>query len=53
MPKADKKEKKPDNEKSEEAKELIKPLVDDGSDEFDFGGLPADVSFKRNMGCGG
>lgn len=53
MPEAEKKEKKSDNEKSEEAKELIKPQVEDASDEFDFGGLPADVSFKRNIGCGG
>ncbi len=22
-------------------------------DDFDFGGLPKDVPFKRNMGCGG
>ena len=22
-------------------------------DEFDFGGLPKNVPFKRNMGCGG
>lgn len=22
-------------------------------DEFDFGGLPKDVPFKRNLGCGG
>ena len=23
------------------------------NDAFDFGGIPKDVSFKRNIGCGG
>ena len=30
-----------------------KQEVVEDADEFDFGGLPNDVPFKRNIGCGG
>tara|TARA_R110001592_G_scaffold32156_10_gene112694 strand:+ start:3721 stop:3885 length:165 start_codon:yes stop_codon:yes gene_type:complete len=30
-----------------------KELQDTEKEDFDFGGIPKDVPFKRNIGCGG
>ncbi len=30
-----------------------KQETEEETNEFDFGGLPKDVPFKRNIGCGG
>jgi hypothetical protein len=41
---------------TEEDSKLNEELTSDESedvDEFDFGGLPEDTPFKRNIGCGG
>jgi len=51
---------------AKQEKKVIKPLKTDSKpeakkvqeeaedrDQFDFGGLPKDVSLKRNIGCGG
>ncbi len=43
-PKSKKGSKKPKNEKDQRVEK---------ENDFDFGGFPKDVSFKRNMGCGG
>jgi hypothetical protein len=52
----------------EKGKEIDRPKIDKSTkeekttninsdepeeDEFDFGGIPKDVPFKRNLGCGG
>ncbi|MCE7994070.1 MAG: hypothetical protein HEP71_18935 [Roseivirga sp.] len=53
MPEGHKKEIKPDIEKSVKQKKPVKPQIEEMEDEFDFGGLPTEVSFTRNIGCGG
>ncbi|MFT6053909.1 MAG: hypothetical protein ACJAS3_000655 [Roseivirga sp.] len=51
--------KKAENEKVEKDKPELKAAVISVKkeelieDPFDFGGLPRDVPFKRNLGCGG
>ena len=49
-----KKTEKPKNDKSLKEEKTAKVNSDEPEeDEFDFGGLPKDVPFKRNLGCGG
>ncbi|MFT7055120.1 MAG: hypothetical protein ACJAR3_000747 [Roseivirga sp.] len=44
----------PKNDKSlKEEKAVIENSDEPLEDEFDFGGLPKGVPFKRNLGCGG
>jgi hypothetical protein len=45
---------KPKNDKSLKEEKAANVNSDaPEEDEFDFGGLPKDVPFKRNLGCGG
>ncbi|GAB5522595.1 MAG: hypothetical protein Roseis2KO_04670 [Roseivirga sp.] len=53
MPKAAKGSKHVKSQKPDKVKEQVKPQMEDAGEEFDFGGIPSDVSFGRNIGCGG
>ncbi|WP_268122747.1 hypothetical protein [Roseivirga pacifica] len=55
MPKNKKKEEQAEEPKPKTG-EIEKPKAEetqDEADEMDFGGLPKDVLFDRNIGCGG
>lgn len=40
-------------QKSEKTKKPVKTQVEETEEDFDFGGIPGNVSFGRNIGCGG
>ena len=55
MPKNKKKEEQAEEPKSKTSK-IEEPKAEetqDEADEMDFGGLPKNVPFDRNIGCGG
>ncbi|RKQ50435.1 hypothetical protein BXY85_1450 [Roseivirga pacifica] len=55
MPKNKKKEEQAEEQKPKTSK-IEEPKAEetqDEADEMDFGGLPKDVPFDRNIGCGG
>lgn len=53
MPEEDKELDKPEVEKAKKVEPLQEPLAESEEDDFDFGGIPSEISFKRNLGCGG
>ena len=42
---------KPTEPSKEKIEETTKQVTDE--EEFDYGGMPKNVPFKRNIGCGG
>ena len=53
MPEADKERKRLIIEKQKKVEETHESESQASEANFDFGGIPSDVSFNRNMGCGG
>lgn len=53
MAKQQKPKPKPHKPELKTVENVKQELNDDDVDDFDFGGLPKDVPFKRNIGCGG
>lgn len=53
MPEEDKEVEKPQDQKSKEVVEATDYQEEEHVEVFDFGGLPTDTPFKRNIGCGG
>lgn len=53
MHKAEKKQARPSEKKDKPKEAKARKEEELEEDEFDFGGLPKNVPFKRNIGCGG
>jgi len=53
MPDEKKKSDKPEVQKIKEPEKLKESAAESREDDFDFGGIPSEVSFSRNLGCGG
>lgn len=53
MPKEVENSKEKEEQADQKPTEVSQNEPIDTEEEFDFGGLPKDVPFKRNIGCGG